>query len=134
MSIMQRGLLGRIYALKMFRNNVSIYVYADLYKGPCTQALSEYVWQQLWGHWKIFKCILYPEKCCKENRVQLNNGKSESICGWYAVFKYMNENQLDKMDDYTGKMTKHSFHACPDESKHQGNIFWVDFIKVARNK
>ena len=83
---------------------------------------------------KICECVLYPEKWCKVTHIQLNNGKSESICGWYAVFKYMNENQLDKMDDYTGKMTKHSFHACPDESKHQGNIFWVDFIKVARNK
>ena len=37
-------------------------------------------------------------------------------------------------DEYTGNITNHAFRACTNESGHQGNIVWIDFIKVARNK
>ena len=81
----------------------------------------------------IDECVLYPEKSCKGTHLQLNNGQSERICGRDTIFKDMNENQLVEMEEYTGDMTKHAFRVCPNDSGHQGNIFWRGFIKVLRN-
>ena len=41
---------------------------------------------------------------------------------------------MAKMEEYTGEMTKHAFRACANESGHQGNMVWSNFIKVVRNK
>ena len=46
----------------------------------------------------IDNCMLYTERFFKGPHLQLNNGQSESICGWEAVFKDMNDNQMVKMD------------------------------------
>ena len=46
----------------------------------------------------IDNCVLYPEKFFKGPHLQLNNVQSEIICGWDAVFKDMNDNQMVKMD------------------------------------
>ena len=83
---------------------------------------------------KIDECVLYPEKFCKVSHLQFNNGQSERICGWDAVFKDKNKNQLVKTDENTGDMNKYAFHACPNDIGHQVKIVWSNFIKVVRNK
>ena len=73
--------------------------------------------------------MLYTENYCKVKYLHLNNRQSKRICGWSAVFMDMKENQLVETNEYTGKMTKHTFCACPDESGHRGNFVWRNFIK-----
>ena len=75
---------------------------------------------------------IHSEKCCYGTHVGLVGRETVRKCGWDAKFADMPEQTHSETDEYTGEVTEHKMHVCPDEFNFKGKVIWSDFITVTR--